>query len=163
MKLRVVDFDILTRSFQPYVDGYISIEKEKKNLIDSIEPQKKEMQSIINSSSSGLIMDEMTQRRNVERFKIIQEELMKKDQEFKTKLKEMRDNLNTSVYDQLSSIITDWSIQNEIDMVMGKMEVVYANNTVDITNQIIDILKEKELFHTQEDKKEEPTTEGYQL
>lgn len=154
MNFRVIDFDLLTRSFQPYVDGANKIEQEKKNLIDSIEPQKKEMESIIRSHTSGLIIDDMTQKVNVERIKEIQEELMKKDQEFKFKLKQMRDELNTSVYEQLSTFITDWAKSNNIDMVMGKMEVVYATDEVDATEYILNILKEKELYVPQPENEE---------
>ena len=153
MKLRAVDFDTLTRGFQPYIDGYLKIEAEKKSLVDSIQPQKKEIESIITSASSGLIVDEMTQKRNVERFKVLQDELMKKDQEFKTMLKEMRDELNTSVYDQLAEIITEWAKENSIDMVTGKMEVVYCSDECDSTNDIVEILRTKGLY--QEEKKEE--------
>ena len=153
MKLRAVDFDTLTRGFQPYIDGYLKIEAEKKSLVDSIQPQKKEIESIITSASSGLIVDEMTQKRNVERFKVLQDELMKKDQEFKTMLKEMRDELNTSVYDQLSEIITEWAKENSIDIVTGKMEVVYCSDECDSTNDIVEILRTKGLY--QEEKKEE--------
>ena len=153
MKLRAVDFDTLTRGFQPYIDGYLKIEAEKKSLVDSIQPQKKEIEAIIASSSSGLIVDEMTQKRNVERFKVLQDELMKKDQEFKTMLKEMRDELNTSVYDQLAEIITEWAKENSIDMVTGKMEVVYCSDECDSTNDIVEILRTKGLY--QEEKKEE--------
>ena len=153
MKLRAVDFDTLTRGFQPYIDWYLNIEAEKKSLIESIQPQKKEIEAIIASSSSGLIVDEMTQKRNVERFRVLQEELMKKDQEFKMVLKEMKDELNTSVYDQLAEIITDWSKENSIDMVIGKMEVVYCNDECDVTDEIVEILRTKGLY--QEENKEE--------
>ena len=153
MKLRAVDFDTLTRGFQPYIDGYLKIEAEKKSLVDSIQPQKKEIEAIITSASSGLIVDEMTQKRNVERFKVLQDELMKKDQVFKTMLKEMRDELNTSVYDQLAEIITEWAKENSIDMVTGKMEVVYCSDECDSTNDIVEILRTKGLY--QEEKKEE--------
>jgi hypothetical protein len=153
MKLRAVDFDTLTRGFQPYIDGYLNIEAEKKSLIESIQPQKKEIEAIIASSSSGLIVDEMTQKRNVERFRVLQEELMKKDQEFKIRLKDMKDELNTSVYDQLSEIITEWSKENSIDMVIGKMEVVYCNDECDVTDEIVEILRTKGLY--QEENKEE--------
>lgn len=161
MNLRVIDFDILTRSFQPYVDGYLKIEQEKKKLIDSIEPQKREMQSIINSSTSGIIVDELTQQKNIERFKVLQEELMKKDQEFKMVLKEMRDDLNTSVYEQLSEIISEWSAQNDIDLVTGKMEVIFAKSSIDATDEIVQILKEKNLFHLEET--QESNQEDYQI
>lgn len=161
MNLRVIDFDILTRSFQPYVDGYLNIEQEKKRLIDSIEPQKREMQSIINSSTSGIIVDELTQQKNIERFKVLQEELMKKDQEFKMALKEMRDDLNTSVYEQLSEIISEWSSQNDIDLVTGKMEVIFAKDSIDATDEIVQILKEKNLFHLEVT--QESNQEDYQI
>jgi len=161
MNLRVIDFDILTRSFQPYVDGYLNIEQEKKRLIDSIEPQKREMQSIINSSTSGIIVDELTQQKNIERFKVLQEELMKKDQEFKMALKEMRDDLNTSVYEQLSEIISEWSAQNDIDLVTGKMEVIFAKDSIDATDEIVQILKEKNLFHLEVT--QESNQEDYQI
>lgn len=160
MKLRAIDFDSLTRGFQPYIDGYLKIEAEKKSLIESIQPQKKEIESIIISSSSGLMVDEITQKRNVERFRVLQEELMKKDQEFKTILKEMKDDLNNSVYDELSQIITDWAKENSIDIVTGKMEVVYCNDECDVTNDIIEILKTKGLY--KEEKKEE-NKEEYSL
>ena len=153
MKLRAVDFDTLTRGFQPYIDGYLKIEAEKKSLVDSIQPQKKEIEAIITSASSGLIVDEMTQKRNVERFKVLQDEIMKKDQEFKIRLKDMKDELNTSVYDQLSEIITEWSKENSIDMVIGKMEVVYCNDECDVTDEIVEILRTKGLY--QEENKEE--------
>lgn len=147
MKLRVIDFDLLTRSFQPYVDGALEIEKEKKEMIESVSPQRKEMESIIKSHTSGIIIDEISQKANIERVRQIQDELMKKDQEFKFRIKELRDNLNTSVYDQLSTIITDWSKENGVDLTMGKMEVVYSSDELDATNHIIEILKQKNLFY----------------
>jgi Skp family chaperone for outer membrane proteins len=78
---------------------------------------------------------------------------MKKDQEFKIRLKDMKDELNTSVYDQLSEIITEWSKENSIDMVIGKMEVVYCNDECDVTDEIVEILRTKGLY--QEENKEE--------
>lgn len=147
MQIKVVDFDIVTRSFVPYIDGFKRIEKSKEDFIKSIEPQKKELESIVRSQTSGLIIDEITQKSNIERFKSIQEDVMKLDQDFKIKLKKMTDELNTDVYDQLSEIISDWAEINQIDMVMGKMEVIFANTNVDATNTILEILKEKNLFH----------------
>ena len=108
------------------------------------------------------MVDEITQKRNVERFRVLQEELMKKDQEFKTILKEMKDDLNTSVYDELSQIITDWAKENSIDIVTGKMEVVYCKDECDVTNDIIEILKTKGLYKEEkkEEKKEEYSLKG---
>ena len=147
MNLRVIDFDLLTRSFQPYVDGYFKIEDKKRELIESIEPLKDEMKSLISTSSSGIIIDDMTQKMNVERVKAIQQELMKYDYEFKTTLNKMRDDLNILVFDQLSEIISDWSKENSIDLVVGKMEVVYVTEAYDATSSIIEEVKKRDLYH----------------
>jgi Skp family chaperone for outer membrane proteins len=149
MELRVIDFEILTRNFQPYVDGYKNIESEKRRMLESIDPSRKEMQAIITRSQSGLIVDEMSQKRDMEKFKQLQETLMKADNDFKAQLKEMSEDLNTSVYDQLSVIINEWATANSIDLVMGKMEVIFNTSSIDATDAILEVIKQKELFYTE--------------
>jgi len=149
MELRVIDFEVLTRNFQPYVDGYKNIESEKRGMLESVEPSRKEMQDIIKRSQSGLIVDEMSQKRDMEKFKQLQDTLMKADNEFKSQLKEMSEDLNTSVYEQLSVIVDVWASANSIDLVMGKMEVIFNTDKVDATNEIMEIIKQKELFYTE--------------
>jgi Skp family chaperone for outer membrane proteins len=125
MELRVIDFEVLTRNFQPYVDGYKNIESEKRKMLESVEPSRKEMQDIIKRSQSGLIVDEMSQKRDMEKFKQLQDTLMKSDNDFKAQLKDMSEELNTSVYNQLEVIVNEWANANSIDLVMGKMEVIF--------------------------------------
>ncbi len=146
MELRVIDFDILTRSFQPYIDGYKGIESEKRAMLDSIQPVRKEMETIISRSSSE---DESTQKVSIERFRELQEGLAKSDSEFKMKLKKMQEDLNTSTYDQLSEVISEWATQNSINLVMGKMEVIFNTEDIDVTEQILESLKEKGMFYTE--------------
>lgn len=151
MELRVIDFEVLTRNFKIYVDGYKDIESEKRKMIDSIQPSKKEIEDIIRRSQSGLIVDESTQRRDMDRYKNLQDGLMAKDQEFKKSLKDMMDNLNTVVYDKLSEIINNWSVKNNIDIVMGKMEIIFNTDKLDATNDILDLIKELDLYYEQEE------------
>ena len=146
MELRVIDFDILTRNFQPYVDGYKNIESEKRLMLESIQPAKKEMESILAKSQSGLILSEMDQKRDVERFRQLQDSLMRSDNDFKVKLKGMSENLNTSVYDKLSEIVLEWSNKNNIDLVIGKMEVIFNKSEFESTAEIIQEIKDKGLF-----------------
>lgn len=146
MNLKVIDFDILTKNFKPYVEGIKNIDSEKRSMLDSIQPVKKEMESILSKSQSGLILSDVDQKRDVDRFRYLQDSLMKSDMEFKNKLKSMSDELNSTVYEQLSKIISEWSLINSIDIVIGKMEVVFNLNEHEITNDIIEILKEKNLF-----------------
>ena len=148
MELRVIDFDILTRNFQPYVDGYKNIESEKRAMLDSIQPVRSEMESIMKSSDS--ILDEVSQQKNVERFRFLQDSLMKSDGEFKAKLKGLQEDLNTSVYDQLSEMISVWANENSINLVMGKMEVIFNTDNIDATEDILSLIKEKDLFYKTE-------------
>lgn len=153
MELRVIDFDILTRNFQPYVDGYKNIESEKRKMLDSIQPVKKEMEAIMKSAAS--ILDEVSQQKNAERFRVLQDSLMKSDSEFKIKLNGMQEDLNTSVYDQLSDIISVWANENSINLVMGKMEVIFNTDDIDATEDILSVVKEKGLLYKEvEDKVE---------
>lgn len=150
MEIRVIDFEVLTRNFKAYIEGHNNIQSEKRKMLESVDLEKKEFESIIKRSQSGILMDEASQKRDAERFRQIQESLMKADMDFKKKLKEMSDDLNTSVYDQLSVIINDWAKDNSVDLVMGKMEVVYNREQIDVTNHIIEILKQKGLHHQEE-------------
>jgi Skp family chaperone for outer membrane proteins len=72
---------------------------------------------------------------------------MRSDQDFKFKLKGMQEELNQDIYNQLSEIITEWSNSNGIDLVMGKMEVVFNTDNVEVTNKILEIIKSKDLFY----------------
>jgi hypothetical protein len=149
MELRVIDFEVLTRSFQPYIDGYKEMESEKRKMLESIDPQKKEMEAIIKRSQEGQIKDEVSQEKEMARFRELQEGLMKADSQFKKQLKEMSEDINTSVYDQLSVIISEWSKANSINLVMGKMEVIFNTEDIDATEQILEAIKEKGLYYTE--------------
>lgn len=149
MEIRVVDFEVLTKNFQPYIDGYKNIESEKRNMLESIEPDRKEMEAILKRSQMGLIVDDASQKRDVEKFKKTQDKLMRLDIEFKNKLKEMSDELNSNVYDQLSVIISEWANENSIDLITGKMEVVFNKSDIEVTEQIIEIIKQKKLFYSE--------------
>lgn len=149
MELRVIDFEILTRNFQLYVDGYKEIESEKRRMLESIDPDKKEMDSIIKRSQSGIVLDEASQKRDMETFRQIQDKLMKLDMEFKRKLKDMSDDLNNNVYNELSIIIEEWAKANSINLVMGKMEVIFNTDDIDATEEIIEIIKEKGMYYTE--------------
>jgi len=149
MELRVIDFEVLTRSFQPYIDGYKEMESEKRKMLESIDPQKKEMEAIIKRSQEGQIKDEASQEKEMARFRELQEGLMKADSQFKKQLKEMSEDINTSVYDQLSVIISEWSNANSINLVMGKMEVIFNTEDIDATEQILEAIKQKGLYYTE--------------
>lgn len=146
MEIRVVDFDKLTRNYINYRKGVNKINSEKDNFLEEIEPIRKEMNSIISSMSGGLVLDNKSQEEKAIQFRTLQQELVSKEQDFKYKLKGWTDELNEKCYDELSEIIKNWSIENSIDLVTGKMEVVFCNPTFEATDDILNILKEKDLY-----------------
>lgn len=146
MEIRVIDFDRLTRSYSNYRDGIKSIEGEKNEFLSKLGPIKKEMEDIISSAKSGLLLDPSSQRQKEVRFAELQQEAMQIDGDFKAKMRELHDSLNKKTFDELSDIINEWAKENSIDLVTGKMEVVFATERLDATDIIINILKERELY-----------------
>jgi Skp family chaperone for outer membrane proteins len=146
MEFRIVDFELLTRHYITYQNGVQEIEDVKKKFIDKVEPFRKEMQNVILSTQGGLIVDNLSQQERSERFQKLQQEALEVDREAKIKLKEMGQDLNEKVYSELELIISNWSIENSIDVVLGKLEVVYLNEKFEATNDILEVLKEKNLW-----------------
>jgi Skp family chaperone for outer membrane proteins len=154
MEIRVIDFEILTTHYKKYRDGVDVINFERKKILEEIEPIKKEMNMIISSATTGIILNGQTQQQQAERFQELQQQIMEIDNDFKAKNKKMIDELNTKSFDELSEIVTDWANKNSIDLVSGKMEIIFCNDKWDITNDILEILKEKELYVDREISKE---------
>ena len=157
MELRVVDFEVLTKNYKNYQEGIKNIEEEKKSFIKSLDPVKKEMEAIIAQMSTGLIVDEKTQSEKEERFKSLQDQAVGIDNQFKVEMRRLHEELNKTTYDELSTIISEYSEANSIDLVIGKMEIVYLKDNFEITEQILEVLKEKDLVNVVE---EETTTEA---
>ena len=146
MEIRVIDFDALTKNYTKYQEGILNLSKVRNSFIDRVDPIKKEMQSIINTANSGLVVDRATQEQNNAKFTELQDEAMNIDNEYKVTMKAEQDSLNKTTYDELSEIITEWTSDKNIDMVIGKMEVVYLKEKFEITNEILDLLKSKDLY-----------------
>ncbi len=154
MEIRVIDFEILTTHYKKYRDGVDVINFERKKILEEIEPIKKEMNMIISSATTGIILNGQTQQQQAERFQELQQQIMEIDNDFKVKNKKMIDELNTKSFDELSEIVTDWATANSIDLVSGKMEIIFCNDKWDVTNDILEILKEKDLYVDREISKE---------
>jgi hypothetical protein len=146
MNFKYVDFEKVTSHYVDYRNGIERIEEEKNSFLETIEPIRKELNSILSSVSSGLIIDNTTQKQKAERFQELQSEIMKKDSEFKKQLKEMHDELNLKCFDKLSELIGEWAKESEIDVVSSKIETIYVRDEYDATNSILELLKSKELF-----------------
>lgn len=160
MEIRVLDFDILTRNYKNYQEGLKNIAGEKNEFITRLGPLKTEMESIINAAKSGLVLDPNTQKQKEQRFSELQQEAMVIDGDFKAKMRELHDSLNKTTFEELSTYVNQWATENSIDLITGKMEVVFVNEKYDATNDILEILKEKNLYvEADAEGENEPATE----
>jgi Skp family chaperone for outer membrane proteins len=151
MEIRIVDFEILTRNYTKYQEGIGEINNLKKLFMGKIEPFRKEMQSLmIAAQTDGEVIKE-----RMERFEELKQRALEIDQEYKDKVVEMQDKLTKSTYSDLEQIISEWSELNSIDLVIGKIEVVFLNPKYESTNDILEILKERNLFVDFEEKETE--------
>jgi Skp family chaperone for outer membrane proteins len=151
MEIRIVDFEVLTRHYTKYQEGIVEINNLKKLFMSKIEPFRKEMQSLmIAAQTDGEVIKE-----RMERFEELKQRALEIDQEYKDKVVEMQDKLTKSTYSDLEQIISDWSEINSIDLVIGKIEVVFLNSKYESTNDILEILKEKNIFVDFEEKEPE--------
>lgn len=158
MEIRVLDFEILTKNYKNYQDGLKEIAGEKNQFIAKLGPIKTEMESIINSAKSGIVLDPGTQSQKEQKFAELQQEAMRIDGDFKARMRELHDTLNKTTFDELTVFINEWAKENSIDLVTGKMEVVYVNDRYDSTSDILEILRENNLYVEAEAEKE-PTAE----
>lgn len=146
MEIRVLDFEILTKNYKNYQEGIKDIAGEKNQFIAKLGPLKTEMESIINAAKSGIVLDPNTQNQKEQKFAELQQEAMRIDGDFKARMRELHDVLNKTTFDELTVLITAWAEENSIDLITGKMEVVYANDKLDATNDILEILKDNNLY-----------------
>ena len=146
MEIRIIDFEILTKHYLNYSLGRDKVNDLRSSFIDRVKPLKDEIELILSTESSGLSFDESSQKVRYDNFQKLQQDVMDLDYEFKSEMSKMKDNLSKVTFSELSEIITEWCNKNSIDLVTGKMEVVFVSDKFDATNNILEILKEKNLY-----------------
>ena len=159
MKIKIIDFQKVTTYYKNYRDGISKIDERKDEIIRELEPLKKKMNDLIRESQSGLSLSNKTEEQRVIEFQQLQNEAMNKNSIYDAELKEMSAELNDKTFDELSDIIEKWSIENDIDLVISNMEVVYTKESNDGTEDLLNILKEMNLY-LEDDVTEENSIEG---
>lgn len=151
MEFRVVDFEKVTHHYKLYQDGIQKIEDYKDEIIKRVDPIRKQMQNILSAAQSGIVIDSMSEQQRMQKFQALQQELLTIDKEAKSTITEMRDDLNKDVYSKLETLISEWSKQNGVDVVIGKLEVVYVSEKYESTNDILEIIKSNGDYIDEED------------
>jgi Skp family chaperone for outer membrane proteins len=145
MQTHVVDFEEILKNFTPYHDSLKSIQKDKQEFSNTIDGIKKEMETIL-SSSKSLILDDATNRKNQDRFRELQTNAVQVESEFRAHIVAKQNDELENNFNQVIEIVNDWSKQNSIDLVVNKSSVVYVNPKFEITNDIVEIIKQKGLY-----------------
>ena len=142
MTIKVVNFEILSRHYKNYQDGITKISDTKKQFIERLDPFKKEMETIINKANNGEKLSEEQEAK----FQEFQNKAVEIDEDFKFTMRKMNDELSKAIYSDLSSFINEWTTLNtEVDLVIGSTEVVFLKEEHDVTEQVLEIIKEKGL------------------
>lgn len=141
MIIKVVNFETLSKNYVPYQNGVTDVNNIKKDFISKLDPFKKELEGIINRSQNGEQLDDATQLR----FSELQEYAVSVDEDYKATMRKMNDELSKKIYSELEEFIKEWSDENEVDIVIGSTEVVFLKEKHDVTDQVLEIIREKEL------------------
>jgi|TARA_B100001094_G_C18005305_1_gene707325 Skp family chaperone for outer membrane proteins len=145
MIINVVDFEKITNVYKPYLDGVKEINTKRDEFVAKLEPIRKEMQEIIKSLTSKIEVPGEDKQAKEIKYNELQENAIALDEEFKGLAKEMKDSLNAKTFDELSIMIDEFIEGKDIDIVIGKMEVVFVKPNFEITDDIVDLLRSKNL------------------
>jgi Skp family chaperone for outer membrane proteins len=151
MEIRVIDFEVLTRHYIKYQEGLNEINELKNTFMKRIEPFRKEMQNLMIAAQT----DSEVLKERMDRFEELKQGAVEIDQQYKSQAGDMQEKLTKSTYGDLEQIISEWTELNSIDLVIGKIEVVCLNPKYESTNDILEILKERNLFVDFEEKEPE--------
>ena len=142
MIIKVCCFETLSKHYKHYQDGISKINDVKKDFIERLDPFKRQMEDLITKANSGV---EMTKEQEA-KFQELQNKAVEIDEEYKFTMRKMNDELSKAIYSELSQFISDWSDKNDIDMVIGSQEVVTLKPEHDVTSDIIEIVKQNNLY-----------------
>lgn len=145
MKTHVLDFEEVLKNFTPYHESLKSIQKDKKDFAQSIDDIKQEMETIL-ASQKNLILDDATNRKNQERFRDLQTKAVQLESEFRANIVAKQNDEIEKNFSQVIDIVNDWSKQNSVELVINKSSVVFVSKELEITSQIIDVIKIKGLY-----------------
>jgi Skp family chaperone for outer membrane proteins len=155
MNTYCVDFEKIISKFKLYLDESLKNEEKKNNHYSELENIKKEMESIVNASKSGLILDETIQKQNIFRFKELQQKAVLKENEFRNEFSQLQTNLMEECFEKISEIIESYCKDSNIPIVFNKNQVIYVDKSYEITDYILNIMKERGLLLEEEVEKTE--------
>jgi Skp family chaperone for outer membrane proteins len=149
MNIYCVDYDKVAIRYKTYIEKASELDNLKLKHFQEMEGYKKEMEALVESSKSGLIVDDMTKRINAEKFKALQNKAMTKENNIRAEYQEKQADLMESCFVEISAIIDEYITLNpdkNIDIVINKEQIFYSSGKCELTDEIIELTKQKGLY-----------------
>lgn len=149
MNIYCVDYDKVAIRYKTYIEKASELDNLKLKHFQEMEGYKKEMESLVESSKNGLIVDDMTKRINAEKFKALQNKAMAKENNIRAEYQQKQADLMESCFVEISAIIDEYVKTNSdknIDIVLNKEQIFYSNDKCELTDNIINLIREKGLY-----------------
>lgn len=116
------------------------VDEEQKNM-DKLQEEIKKLQEEYEKKKDMLKPEERTKRENEIKNKI--QEFSKRWTETKRKLDEKGNALEEQLFNEIKSVISEYAKKNGYLVVIDSRLILYGENSVDITDEIIKILNKK--------------------
>ena len=158
MELRIANFEKLTSNYKTYVDGYGVMVKKRNDFINETKASRDEFKAIVEGKKMPLIQgnETMEEARN-RRIYELGNELKSRQEDYTHDIKKMEGDLNEKVYDELELLMKEFAEKNNIDVITSKSDIIYNSDKYDITKDIIEVFKERDLFSDIKDMKNKLT------
>lgn len=145
MKIFTVNFEHLIKNYTLYQNSSQELELEKQKFTTKVDEIRKEMEMIV-SSSRILVLDESLKNQNAMKLRELQSEGLKLESEFRSMMSQRQNEILEKSFSEIAEIAKNWSIENGADLVLNINAVVFSKDEYDITQKMIEILKEKNLY-----------------
>ena len=100
------------------------------------------METIINKANNGEKLTEEQEKK----FQEFQNQAVEIDEDFKFTMRKMNDELSKEIYGDLSKFINEWTLSTEVDLVISSTEVVFLKEEHDVTEQVLEVIKQAGLY-----------------
>jgi len=146
MKIKVLDFEQVAVCYKPYVDAITALEVKGSELRTELTAMQTEAMALMENDPEVTI-DEDTKIANQQKFQSLQQEAMMKDKNFKMEAEAEQRKIVMMSYDGISDLVHKYVESNpEVDTVLNRSEVVFFKPENDLTQTIIDAIKEVDLY-----------------
>ena len=145
MKIFTVNFEQTLKNYTPYQNSIKEIEEENNKFNTKMMEISKEIETISNSHSR-LLLDDSIKQQNFTRARELQSEGMRLNSEFRQMMAKRQNEVLENCLREISLIVNEWAEKNNADIVLNNNSIFYTRESLDVTNKIIDTLKDKDLY-----------------